>query len=208
MFRVRIHGRGGQGVVTAAELLSEAAFRQGRYAQAFPFFGSERTGAPVVSFCRVADEPIRAHDPVTTPDAVIVQDVTLLGHVDVLAGLRPDGFVLLDSPRRPADLGLHGSPPPDSTTVVAVPATAISRHHVGRPLPNTPLLGAFAAATGMVSIDAVVAALLERFPGATGRRNADAARAAYRLVLGPGADDESRVQPEPGSPEVHRAAAG
>jgi pyruvate ferredoxin oxidoreductase gamma subunit len=209
MMRVRIHGRGGQGVVTAAELLAEAAFRQGRHAQAFPFFGSERTGAPVVAFCRIDDAPIRARDPVTTPDAVIVQDLTLLGHVDVLAGLAQDGYVLLDSPRRPADLGPHGAPPPDGTTVVPVPATAIARRHLGRPLPNTPLLGAFAAATGVVSVDAVVAALLERFPGAVGRRNADAARVAYELVLGPA----DRFVPSPYEagvwlPEVTRAAAG
>jgi len=79
MFQVRIHGRGGQGVVTAAELLSVAAFSEGHHAQAFPSFGSERTGAPVVSFCRISEVAIRSHDPVAEPDAVIVQDVTLLG---------------------------------------------------------------------------------------------------------------------------------
>ena len=78
MFQVRIHGRGGQGVVTAAELLSVAAFTEGRYAQAFPSFGSERMGAPVVSFCRISDAPIRTHEPVTEPDALIIQDLTLL----------------------------------------------------------------------------------------------------------------------------------
>ena len=106
MFQVRIHGRGGQGVVTAAELLSVAAFRAGRHAQAFPSFGSERTGAPVVSFCRIADEPIRSHDPVAAPDALIIQDVSLLGRVDVLAGLVQDGYVLLNTVRTPAELGL------------------------------------------------------------------------------------------------------
>ena len=89
MFQVRVHGRGGQGVVTAAELLASAAFREGRHAQAFPSFGSERTGAPVVSFCRIDDLPIRTHEPVTEPDAVIVQDPTLLHQVELFAGLRP-----------------------------------------------------------------------------------------------------------------------
>src|SRR5688572_22509551 len=106
MFQVRIHGRGGQGVVTAAELLSVAAFRAGRHAQAFPSFGSERTGAPVVSFCRIAAGPIRSHDPVAAPDALIVEDVSLLGRVDVLAGLVRDGYVLLNTVRSPAELGL------------------------------------------------------------------------------------------------------
>lgn len=90
MFEVRLHGRGGQGVVTAAELLSVAAFRDGFEAQAFPSFGSERMGAPVISFCRVSDEPIRVREPVTRPDAVVV-DATLLHHVDLFAGLSPDG---------------------------------------------------------------------------------------------------------------------
>ena len=89
MFQVRIHGRGGQGVVTAAEMLSLAAFDEGRHAQAFPSFGSERNGAPVVSFCRIDDRPIRLREPVSAPDALIIQDPTLLHQVDVFAGLRP-----------------------------------------------------------------------------------------------------------------------
>ena len=97
MFQVRIHGRGGQGVVTAAELLSVAAFDEGRHAQAFPSFGSERTGAPVVSFCRIDDRPIRLREPVAEPDALIIQDATLLHQVDVFAGLAPDGYVLINT---------------------------------------------------------------------------------------------------------------
>ena len=87
MFQVRIHGRGGQGVVTAAELLSIAAFSEDRQAQAFPTFGSERTGAPVVAFCRIDDRPIRSREPISEPDAVIVQDPTLLHQVDLFGGL-------------------------------------------------------------------------------------------------------------------------
>src|ERR1700690_3879436 len=105
-FQVRIHGRGGQGVVTAAELLSVAAFREGRYAQAFPSFGSERTGAPVVAFCRIADAPIRSHEPITRPDALIIQDPTLLHQVDVFNGLGDDGYLLLNSSQSFATLGL------------------------------------------------------------------------------------------------------
>src|SRR4029078_5993188 len=99
MFQVRIHGRGGQGVVTAAELLSVAAFDEGRHAQAFPTFGSERTGAPVVSFCRIDDRAIRLREPITDPDALIVQDPTLLHQVDLFAGLKPDGFLVLNTSR-------------------------------------------------------------------------------------------------------------
>jgi pyruvate ferredoxin oxidoreductase gamma subunit len=88
MFQVRFHGRGGQGVVTAAELLASAAFTEGRHAQAFPSFGSERMGAPVMSFCRIDDKPIRTHEPVAEPDALIIQDPALLHQADVFAGLR------------------------------------------------------------------------------------------------------------------------
>src|SRR5438477_3612030 len=99
MLEVRIHGRGGQGVVTAAELLSVAAFDGGKHAQAFPSFGSERTGAPVVSFCRIDDKPIRVREPIAEPDALIVQDPTLLHQVAVFDGLRDDGYVLINSAR-------------------------------------------------------------------------------------------------------------
>ena len=106
MLQIRIHGRGGQGVVTAAELLSVAAFEQGRDAQAFPSFGSERTGAPVVAFCRIADTDIRLREPILEPDVLIVQDATLLHQVDVFQGLKPDGYVLINSRRSFTELGL------------------------------------------------------------------------------------------------------
>jgi pyruvate ferredoxin oxidoreductase gamma subunit len=107
MFAVRIHGRGGQGAVTAAELLSVAAFDEGRHAQAFPTFGSERTGAPVVSFCRIDDRPIRLREPITDPDALVVQDPTLLHQVNLFAGLKPDGFLLVNTSHTLESLGLE-----------------------------------------------------------------------------------------------------
>jgi 2-oxoacid:acceptor oxidoreductase gamma subunit (pyruvate/2-ketoisovalerate family) len=97
VFQTRIHGRGGQGVVTAAELLSVAAFGAGKHAQAFPSFGSERTGAPVVAYCRIADEQIRNREPILVPDALIVQDATLLNQVDLLSGLPTDGYLLVNT---------------------------------------------------------------------------------------------------------------
>ncbi len=105
MFQVRIHGRGGQGVVTAAEILSVAAFDEGRHAQAFPSFGSERTGAPVVSFCRFDDHEIRTREPIMEPDAVIIQDVTLIHQADLFAGLTKDGYVLINTSRQFSELG-------------------------------------------------------------------------------------------------------
>ena len=106
MFQVRIHGRGGQGVVTAAELLSVAAFTEGKHAQAFPSFGSERMGAPVVAFCRIDDREIRSREPIVAPAVVIIQDPTLLHVADAFSGLAPTGYVLINSARDPSTLGL------------------------------------------------------------------------------------------------------
>ena len=184
MFQVRIHGRGGQGVVTAAELLSVAAFRAGKHAQAFPSFGSERTGAPVVSYCRIANTPIRSHEPVAAPDALIIQDVSLLGQVDVLDGMVPGGFLLLNTVRTPQELGLGTATATlPAGHLVTVPASELAMEHVGRPVPNVPLLGAFAALTGLISLESVIAALEERFAGPLARSNSAAAEAAYELVI-------------------------
>ncbi len=110
MFQVRIHGRGGQGVVTAAEILSVAAFLEGKNAQAFPTFGSERMGAPVTAFCRIDDKPIRLREPVVAPDALIIQDATLLHRVPLFDGLAASGFVLVNTPKtfQELELGLIG----------------------------------------------------------------------------------------------------
>jgi pyruvate ferredoxin oxidoreductase gamma subunit len=185
MVQARIHGRGGQGVVTAAELLSVAAFREGRHAQAFPTFGSERMGAPVVSFCRISDRPIRLREPVVEPDGLIVQDPTLVHQVDLFGGVGPDAFVLVNTERSFDALGLvdlEERHVPDR--LVTVPATEIAREHTGRPLPNAALLGAFAALTGWVALDSVCAAIGERFPGSVGAGNVAAATAAFDVVRG------------------------
>lgn len=183
MFAVRIHGRGGQGAVTAAEMLSVAAFDEGRHAQAFPTFGSERTGAPVVSFCRIDDRPIRLREPISHPDALIVQDPTLLHQVNLFAGLKPDGHLLVNTSRTLEELGLAElAGNLDVRRVATVPATELAREHLGRPLPNAALLGGFAALTGQVSLGAVLRAIRERFLGEVGEGNARAAEAAYVRV--------------------------
>ncbi len=183
MFQTRIHGRGGQGVVTASELLAAAAFAEGRHAQAFPSFGSERTGAPVVAYCRIDDAPIRSREPISHPDALIVQDVTLVGQVDLLAGLTPDGFILVNTRRAFADLALADlTATGRADRLLTVPATEIARRHLGKPVPNAVLLGGFAAMTGLVGLAAVVDALHERFPGDLGERNAAAAAEAFEHV--------------------------
>ncbi len=183
MFQVRIHGRGGQGVVTAAELLSLAAFNEGRYAQAFPSFGSERMGAPVVAFCRIDDHEIRVREPVMEPDALIVQDPTLLHQVDVFGGCKQDGFILINTAKSFDELGL-GEFVRDfrHERLLTVPAADLAREHTGRPVANAALLGGFAAVTGLISIDAVAGAIRERFTGAVGEGNVAAAMAAYAWV--------------------------
>ncbi len=180
MFEIRIHGRGGQGAVTAAEMLSVAAFGEGRHAQAFPTFGSERTGAPVVAFCRIDDRPIRLREPITEPDALIVQDPTLLHQVNLFDGVGHEAFVLINTARGIDELGIAevaALMPPHR--LVTVPATEMARDHLGRPLPNAALLGGFAALTGRVSLASVQAAIRARFAGRVGEGNAAAAEAAY-----------------------------
>jgi pyruvate ferredoxin oxidoreductase gamma subunit len=183
MLQIRIHGRGGQGVVTAAELLSVAAFEQGRHAQAFPSFGSERTGAPVVAFCRISDREIRLREPILTPDVLIVQDPTLLHQVDVFQGLKPDGYVLINSQRSFHDLGLADIEArfrPER--LITVPATEIALKHLGRPLPNAVLLGGFAALSGLITLDAVAHAIHAKFGGKVAAGNVAAAAEAYGFV--------------------------
>ncbi len=183
MFEVRIHGRGGQGVVTAAEMLSVAAFLEGKHAQAFPSFGSERSGAPVVAFCRIADKEIRLREPIQNPDALIVQDPTLFKALDVTEGLKQDGFLLINTARSLQDMHLDGllaQLPPGH--VISAPATELALKHVGRPAPNTALLGAFAANVGVVSIDSVLEAIRRAFPGKVGEANVEAAKAAFALA--------------------------
>ncbi len=195
MFQVRFHGRGGQGVVAAAEILSVAAFDEGRYAQAFPSFGSERMGAPVVSFCRIDGHAIRTHEPVMEPDALVVQDVTLIHQVDLFAGLSSDAYVLVNTSRTFAELALDRYVQQfRPERLLTCPATDLALEYLGRPLPNAALLGGFAALTGQISLSSLVTALRERFPGATGEQNADAAAAAHAIVA---AEEEGVVVAAP-----------
>ena len=184
MFQVRIHGRGGQGVVSAAEMLSLAAFDEGNYAQAFPSFGSERMGAPVTAFCRIDNKEIRLREPVMQPDALIIQDPTLLHQIDLFSGLSADGYILINSTRSFDQLGIGDfvrSFPRHHLCTVA--ATELALKHVGRPLPNAALLGGFAAISGQLHFESVAKAILDKFPGKVGAANVAAAHAAYDSAL-------------------------
>ncbi len=183
MFQVRIHGRGGQGVVTATEMLSVAAFDEGRHAQAFPSFGSERTGAPVVAFCRIDDKAIRLREPIMNPDALIIQDPTLLHQVDCFAGLKPDGYILINTGKTFEELGLGDFVATHrAERLCTVPATELALKHVGRPVPNVPLLGGFAAVSGVLRLESVIKAIKDRFSGKVAAGNIAAAKEAYEIV--------------------------
>ena len=197
MLQVRIHGRGGQGVVTAAEVLSVAGFLGGRHALAFPSFGSERMGAPVTAYCRIDTARIATYEPVDDPDVLVVADPTLLHVLDAIAGLVPGGLVLLNTSKKPSELGLAGSKWP----VVSVPATEIGQRHTGRPLPNGVLLGALAGlcaeqalswpGAGVVSLRAVELALEQRFAPEVAAGNIAAAREGFVAVQRHFSDDSA-----------------
>ncbi len=180
MFQIRIHGRGGQGVVTAAEMLSIAAFEEDRHSQAIPSFGSERMGAPVVAYVRIDDAPIELTEPVSRPDLLIVQDPTLFHAVDVFSGLADDGFLLINSARKLPELHIDDALArlPEHH-VYTVAATDLAMRHLGRPTPNTALLGAFTAFSEVLHLESVIKAINARFSGDIAQRNVIVARAAH-----------------------------
>jgi pyruvate ferredoxin oxidoreductase gamma subunit len=173
---IRIHGRGGQGSVTAAEVLAKAAFKDGTISQAFPAFGSERMGAPVQAFCRLSDERIRTRAVIAEPDFVIVQDPTLFGQVDIFGGLKQGGTAMVNT-EKPEDIDV-----PDGVLLRAVPGTRIAMDVIGRPIPNMVLVGAFAGMTGLVSMESIQEAVKERFGGKVGDLNAEAVEKAYKAA--------------------------
>ncbi len=177
MKEIRIHGRGGQGCVTASELLAMAAFYDGKNSQAFPSFGSERKGAPVQAFARISEKRIRTRAQIVHPDVVIIQDPTLIGVVDCLFGIKNDGLVIINTAKKPNELGLN-----TKAKIITVPALEIAVEVIGRPIPNTVMIGAFAGATGLITIESVEKAVKERFAGEIGEKNAKACRKAYEAA--------------------------
>lgn len=175
MIEIRFHGRGGQGAVTAAEILAKAAFEDGKYCQAFPFFGAERKGAPVMAFSRISDKPIRRRYQVYNPDYVIVLDETLLEAVNVLSGLKGDGEVIINTTNK-VDLE-------ENIKSYTIDATGIALDILGVPIVNTVMLGAFAGLTGKISLDSIIKITKEVFPGEIGEKNAKASKIAYEQTI-------------------------
>ncbi len=159
MKQIRIHGRGGQGVVTAAELIAIAAFKQGKIAQAFPSFGVERTGAPIESYARIDEKEIRTREQVYEPDVLIIQDATLLNVIDITKGAGKNTIVIVNSSKAKIELNL--SLP--KKNIFVIDATKIALEKLGKNIVNTTILGAFARATGLVSLSALKKAVKEKF---------------------------------------------
>jgi pyruvate ferredoxin oxidoreductase gamma subunit len=175
MIEVRFHGRGGQGAVTSAELIAQAAIDEGRYAQAFPLFGPERRGAPVVAFLRVSSSPIRIRSKVYEPDIVVVLDPTLLDIVDVSSGLKPKGTLILNSAKTMdqvrKDYGFKGR-------LAVVDAGKIAMEEMKVPITNTTMLGALIRAAGISAMSAMDKPLDKRF-GKIAERNKKAMQRAF-----------------------------
>lgn len=180
LIEICFHGRGGQGAVTAANILVSAALKDGnRGVQAFPFFGAERRGAPVRAFARISDEEINLRSEIYNPDIVVVLDESIMGLVDVLKGLKEGGKVVINTSKKPRDFGFS-----KKYTVATVDATSIAiRNRLlvgGIPVVNTPILGAIPKVLDKVTIDSLKEAIRERWPGELGERNARSAEEAYR----------------------------
>ncbi len=179
---IRIHGRGGQGGVTLAEIIARAAYKEGKWVQAFPYFGAERRGAPVKAFARISDEPILVRSQIYNPDYVIVLDESLLDVANVTEGLKENGTIIINTTLQPEEVDISGY------KIATVDATGIALELgllvAGLPVVNTAMAGAFAKATGEITIESVVEAIKEEWKGAAGEKNAKAAILAYeRLSL-------------------------
>lgn len=175
MIEIRLHGRGGQGGVTSAELLARAAIAEGKFAQAFPSFGPERRGAPVMAFVRVDDKKIRIREKVYSPDVVLVLDPTLLDIVDVSEGLKEGGTVVVNTGQSPDELKKkYGFP-----KVACVDANKVALEELGVPITNTTMLGALLRATGIVEVDHMEAVIADRFGPKLGPKNYNALKRAH-----------------------------
>ncbi|MBM4031878.1 MAG: pyruvate synthase [Planctomycetes bacterium] len=184
MTEIRWHGRGGQGAKTAATMVAEVALEEGKFSQGFPEYGPERMGAPIRGYTRISERPIRLHCPITAPDVVVVLDPTLIGAEDVADGLKPDGAIIVNTHEGPATirarLGVaHGK-------VYTVDATKIAIETIGRPIPNTPMIGALIRVSGFMKLETVFHDIQKKFLKKLGERvvqgNIQAVQRAYQEV--------------------------
>lgn len=182
---VRWHARGGQGAVTAAKMVAELAVERGKHFQAFPEYGPERSGAPIVAFTRLSDDPIQTYAPIEHPNVVLVLDPTLLGTIDVCDGASDDAVVIVNTEETPAQVKSQAGFPV-GVRVMTVAATEISKATLGRNLPNTPMVGAVARATGLFTLEEVEDHLRKsfgkKFAAEVVEGNLESVRRAYNEV--------------------------
>ena len=176
MIEIRFHGRGGQGAVTAAEILAKAVFEEGKYTQAFPSFGVERRGAPVTAFARISEEPIRRRYQIYEPKYVVVLDETLANVVNLSSGLQDDGAVLINT-----EWGNIPSLEEKNIETYGIDATKIALDHIGRNIVNTIMLGYLSAKTGVVSIDSLIKTIDNTFKGKVAETNIEATKYIYDI---------------------------
>lgn len=186
MLEIRWHARAGQGAKTASYLLAETAMEAGKYIQAFPEYGPERTGAPMKAYTRISDKPIRIHSQIYNPDIVVVLDKTLIGKVNILEGLPSDGILIVNTTQSPKEireqLGIS------DRKIYTVDATGIALETIGRPIPNTPMLGALIRVVPIISLDEVLNQFRKKFEGRfrpeVVEGNLQAIKRAYEEVKG------------------------
>jgi pyruvate ferredoxin oxidoreductase gamma subunit len=177
MVDIRIHGRGGQGAVTTGQIMAIAAFDDGKQSQTFPMFGVERAGAPVQAFARISNEKINIRSQIYNPDIVLVLDYSLLESVDVTSGLKNKGVIIVNTNKSPEDLKIKGK-----FDVHTVDATAIAMEIFGKPIVNTPMLGAFSKITKDISLKSLVKAIDEVFLKTKGKKIAELNKKAITAV--------------------------
>lgn len=182
LVEVRWHGRGGQGIVTVSRLLAHAALLDGKRVQAFPEFGPERRGAPVTGYTRISEDPITIHSRIYNPNIVVIVDPTLLGKIDVIAGLVEGGVVVANTEQSAFEL--KESLRIDKVKVYTVNASRIALDILGRPIYNTAMLGAFAKAVPIVTLRSLNKVVKERFPGTVGEKNIAVIEKAYEEAKG------------------------
>jgi pyruvate ferredoxin oxidoreductase gamma subunit len=178
MIEVRWHGRGGQGAVTSVELLAVAAIGVGKYAQGFPSFGPERRGAPVAAFSRIDEKKIKVRSGIYQPDVVVVLDSSLIGLVNVTEGLKPNGILIVNTPKSPEEVKKELT---FSGTTATVDATGIARKEMGVPIANTTMLGALLKMIGIMDLDAMKEPVEHRF-GRIAQKNLAAMKRAYEEI--------------------------
>ena len=182
LVEVRWHGRGGQGIVTVSRMLAQSALLDGKYVQAFPEFGPERRGAPVIGYTRISDERINIHSQIYTPDIVVIVDPTLIGKIDLTKGLIPGGKIVANTESSPDDLKkILGV---EKAKLYTINAMRVALDILGRPIYNTAMLGALIKASPLASMDSLVKVIKERFPGTVGEKNVAVIKKAYEEALG------------------------